>query len=146
MLYIDNEYRVRSQFGELVKAMIVSDKKKGLSKFEEYTKVLVDNVNQTFERNPEQVDASSTLKPYIKDADSGKTMHDTEGWKTLETSIRIIQKIIEAVGTDLYQFELQSILDVIVRSRDHINRFVREISYHVINAIFETSILIFEEG
>jgi len=66
-------------------------------------------------------------------------MHDTEGWKSLETSMRILQNIIEAIGPALYDFELERILTCIIKGVDHINRFVREISYFVIHAIFETS-------
>lgn len=66
-------------------------------------------------------------------------MHDTEGWKSLETSMRILQGIIEAIGTKLYGFELDRILDCILKGVDHINRFVREISYFVLNAIFAAS-------
>jgi len=69
-------------------------------------------------------------------------MHDTEGWKSLETSMRILQHLIEAIGVRLYDFELSEILQVIVKGVDHINRFVREISYFVIHAIFQTSSLI----
>ena len=43
------------------------------------------------------------IKP---DQDSGKTMHDTEGWKSLETSMRNLQCLIEAIGTHLYAFDL----------------------------------------
>ena len=67
-------------------------------------------------------------------------MHDSEGWKSLETSMRNLQNLIEAIGTHLYAFDLTVILDVIERAIAHLNRFVREISYFVINAILETSI------
>ena len=66
-------------------------------------------------------------------------MHDSEGWKSLETSMRNLQNLIEAIGTHLYSFDLTVILEVIERSIAHLNRFVREISYFVINAILETS-------
>jgi hypothetical protein len=72
-------------------------------------------------------------------------MHDTEGWKSLETSMRILQNIIEAIGTKLYDFELDRIHQIIMKGVDHINRFVREISYFVINAIFMTSAKILTE-
>ena len=67
-------------------------------------------------------------------------MHDSEGWKSLETSMRNLQNLIEAIGTHLYAFDLNVILEVIERAIAHLNRFVREISYFVINAILETSI------
>jgi len=44
-----------------------------------------------------------------------------------------------------YKFDLDPILAVIVRAVDHLNRFVREISYLVMNAIFMTSKGILEE-
>ena len=67
-------------------------------------------------------------------------MHDTEGWKSLETSMRNLQSVIEAIGPQLYSFDLKEILEVVKKSIAHLNRFVREISYFVINAIFETSV------
>lgn len=73
------------------------------------------------------------------DKDNGKSMHDTEGWKSLETSMRILQHIIEAIGVRLYAFDLKRVLVLIQKGVDHINRFVREISYFVIKGIFHTS-------
>lgn len=81
------------------------------------------------------------MRPLIgPDSQSGKTMHDSEGWKSLETSMRNLQNLIEAIGPDLYTFDLSVILEVIEKSIAHLNRFVREISYFVINAILETSV------
>lgn len=119
--------------------------------FEKLRDMLLDNIEATFEREPEGgVDASAnpevankTLQTgkmiQIRKDETGKTMHDTEGWKSLETSMRILQNVIEAVGVQLYGFELDRILNCIKKGVDHINRFVREISYFVINAIFLAS-------
>jgi len=54
--------------------------------------------------------------------------------------MRTLQNIIEGIGTNLYQFNLDKVLAVIEKAIAHLNRFVREISYFVINAIFETSV------
>ena len=67
-------------------------------------------------------------------------MHDSEGWKSLETSMRNLQHLIEAIGPSLYEFDLSIILEVVVKAIAHLNRFAREIAYFVINAIFETSV------
>ena len=72
-------------------------------------------------------------------------MHDTEGWKSLETSMRNLYHIIDAIGVRLYTFDLDRVLNVIKKGVDHINRFVREISYFVIKGIFATSTLIFKD-
>eukprot|EP00352_Strombidinopsis_acuminata_P000487 CAMPEP_0176347616 /NCGR_PEP_ID=MMETSP0126-20121128/7205_1 /TAXON_ID=141414 ORGANISM="Strombidinopsis acuminatum, Strain SPMC142" /NCGR_SAMPLE_ID=MMETSP0126 /ASSEMBLY_ACC=CAM_ASM_000229 /LENGTH=125 /DNA_ID=CAMNT_0017695909 /DNA_START=384 /DNA_END=761 /DNA_ORIENTATION=+ len=123
--------------------MITLDQDRGAKEFTMLKDILLSNINETFEREPQGgSDASSKLiKPELN---SGKTMHDTEGWKSLETSMRILQNIVEAIGNNLYQFELDEIIRVITKSIDHINRFVREISYLLINAIFETSSKILE--
>ena len=77
--------------------------------------MLLQNIEDTFTREPEGgVDASANEnlihnKKINVDVD-GKTKHDTEGWKSLETSMRILQNIIEAVGTRLYDFNLDRIL------------------------------------
>jgi len=58
--------------------------------------MLLDNIEQTFTREPlGGVDASSTLVGHKKqitpfEESENKTMHDTEGWKSLETSMRIL--------------------------------------------------------
>jgi hypothetical protein len=116
--------------------------------------MLLTNIEHTFTREPlGGSDASANPnvlheKKITPFAESGnKTMHDTEGWKSLETSMRIMQNIIEAIGTHLYQFELDRVLEVVTRGVDHINRFVREISYFVINAVYVASAGIYtEEG
>jgi len=63
--------------------------------------LLLKNINETFEREPKGGSDASTkiIKP---EENSGKTMHDTEGWKSLETSMRILQNIVEAIGNNLY--------------------------------------------
>jgi hypothetical protein len=50
------------------------------------------------------------------------------------------------VGTKLYDFELDRILSCIIKGVDHINRFVREISYFVLKAIFIASKEILQDG
>ena len=74
-------------------------------------------------------------------------MHDTEGWKSLETSMRILQNIIEAIGVRLYAFDMNRVHNCITKGVNHINRFVREISYFVMNGIFIASKDVFvDEG
>lgn len=156
----DGEFRVRNQLGLLLRAMISHHQEKGAQHFDKLKDMLLKDIEETFEREPEGgVDASADPtvlqkgKPSSKpgtpkgrmmganfiNSEGGKTQHDTEGWKSLETSMRILQNIIEAIGVRLYDFALDRILQCIIKGVDHINRFVREISYFVINAIFLTS-------
>ena len=148
----DGEFRVRNQLGLLLRAMISHHPEKGAQHFDKLKEMLLNDIEATFEREPEGgVDASADPsvvlkgKKLINAGDGGKTQHDTEGWKSLETSMRILQNIIEAMGVSLYDFALDRILQCIIKGVDHINRFVREISYFVINAIFLTSAKIMAE-
>jgi len=142
---LDPEFRVRNHLGKLLRAMITVDLEKGAQHFDGLKNALLDNIDQTFIREPcGGVDASANIRltsngKQINIDESGKAMHDTEGWKSLETSMRILQNIIEAMGTRLYEFELDRILKCILKGVDHINRFVREISYFVLKAIFDAS-------
>ena len=49
--------------------------------------------------------------------------------------MRIFQKMIEALGAD-FDFDPE-IVDLLVKSANHINRFVSEIAYFVIKSIYE---------
>lgn len=141
-LMTDHEFRVRNQLGLLLREMIGADAEKGAYHFEALKEMLLRNIEETFTREPQggqDASANPLVGKKINVDETGKAMHDTEGWKSLETSMRILQNIIEAIGPALYDFELERILTCIIKGVDHINRFVREISYFVIHAIFETS-------
>lgn len=43
-------------------------------------------------------------------------MHDTEGWKSLDTSINCLKSLIEAVGDNIFNFDIAEILVIIVKS------------------------------
>jgi hypothetical protein len=66
-------------------------------------------------------------------------MHDTEGWKSLETSMRLLQKMIEALGTDFLVFDFSEVTEILLKAANHLNRFVREITYFVIEALYKIS-------
>ena len=148
-LLIDSEFRVRNEVGRLLREMILKDQDKGAKHFESLRDRVLQNIEETFEREPEGgVDASADISKVTKTInvdETGKTKHDTEGWKSLETSMRILQNIVEAMGSRLYDFDLDRVLNCIKKGVDHINRFVREISYFLINAVFLASASIFSD-
>ena len=114
-LIVDAEFRVRNQSALLLKAIIGSDQSGlGVQNFDRMKDRILMNILATFERDTSG-DASGALattlptgkvvsvRPLIgPDSASGKTMHDSEGWKSLETSMRNLQNLIEAIGTHLY--------------------------------------------
>jgi len=64
-------------------------------------------------------------------------MHDTEGWKSLDTSMNCLKNLIEAMGKSVVELDLSQILKVLINSSKHLNRFVREIAFQMINVLFE---------
>lgn len=52
-------------------------------------------------------------------------MHDTEGWKSLDTSMNCLKNLIEAMGKSVVELDLSQILKVLINSSKHLNRFVR---------------------
>lgn len=66
-------------------------------------------------------------------------MHDTEGWKSLETSMRLLQHMIQALGTDFLVFDFSDVIEILLKAASHLNRFVREITYFVIEELYKIS-------
>lgn len=54
----------------------------------------------------------------------------------METTLRTYQSLVEACGQEIYRFDLAKMIEGVKGSIGHTNRFVREVSYNVIQAIF----------
>jgi len=66
-------------------------------------------------------------------------MHDTEGWKSLDTSMNCLKSLIEAIGKKAFTIDLSEVLAVIMKSALHINRFVRDIAFQIINVLLDAA-------
>lgn len=95
-LIVDEEFRVRNQSAFLIGAILKTDpEREGSQHFDTLKDMLIQNIVDTFNRDSSG-DASGTLsgkkvqiRPLAQpDSETGKTMHDSEGWKSLETSMR----------------------------------------------------------
>ena len=161
----DEEFRVRNSIGDIMQKLIILD---GSKVYDDFKQTLFDNINETFDRDPVGTDASSNMstqgsinslydKPVTEEVKfenpmdmltekhpktwGKKTsdMHDTEGWKSLETSMRLLQRMIQALGTDFLVFDFKEVTDVLLKAAGHLNRFVREITYFVIEELYKIS-------
>ena len=65
-------------------------------------------------------------------------MHDTEGWKSLDTSLNSLRNLLEVMGSKLFDFKVDNVFAIIKKAAFHMNRFVREIGYYMINVVLET--------
>ncbi|CAI2359487.1 unnamed protein product [Moneuplotes crassus] len=154
ILFIDEEFRVRNNVGDIMKKLIKVD---GSKIYDEFKDLLFTNIRDTFNRDPKGSDASSNPNieekkeslpnsqkiitekhPSLWDKQTDD-MHDTEGWKSLETSMRLLQKMIEALGTDFLIFDFKEVTELLLKAANHLNRFVREISYFVVESLYKIS-------
>eukprot|EP00954_Amorphochlora_amoebiformis_P020109 1336982-Amorphochlora_amoeboformis.AAC.1 len=68
-------------------------------------------------------------------AELREQMHDTEGWKSLETSFNALKCIITGTKGAFSRFVDDNFLALLEVASMHTNRFVREITYHTTAAI-----------
>jgi hypothetical protein len=61
--------------------------------------------------------------------------HDTEGWRTLETSFKALQSIMRGGAATFGPLIDDNLVSLLVRSGDHKNRFVRESGYFAIGML-----------
>ncbi len=64
-------------------------------------------------------------------------MHDTEGWKSLDTSMNCLKNLIEAIGKSIFGVDLSQILEIVIKSAQHLNRFVKEIAFQIIDVLYQ---------
>lgn len=76
-----------------------------------------------------------------------KIVHETEGWKGLETAVLALKGIIEGCGMRIFEDAkeiddvrcLEDIVGIVTKGRHHENRFVREGGLRLLTAIIEVS-------
>lgn len=71
----------------------------------------------------------------IRRSSSVEIFHDTAGWKSLETSMKCIQCMINGCGPQFQEMINQDLLDLIFVALKHSNRFVRETGYYVFGSL-----------
>ena len=155
------EVRVREIVSEVIEQLC---KNLGIPIFRRVQQRLRDDIISTFDRDQElaeqEADASATLNAE-KHTD---LRHDTEGWKSLETSYKCLKGLLRGVGTSevvdevvrgaeisaeellavdvlstAYKTGKQSMLPLIFKGTKHLNRFVRETSYFLLDVISENA-------
>ncbi|CAL1530399.1 unnamed protein product [Lymnaea stagnalis] len=68
-------------------------------------------------------------------SDSAQMLHDTAGWKSLETYMKCLQSVILGCGHLFNDYVDQELLDLIFEALLHTNRFVRETGFYVCGAL-----------
>ena len=88
------------------------------------------NIQETLNRETDN--ATYTQIKFTQTDDSQVLMPEYEGWRSLESSLRSLQSIIQAMDQETLQSDLTKVVQLLQQSSQNINRFVREITFHVI--------------
>ena len=122
--FLENaEFRVRIVAGDLLGSLCIAIDPKIYEKCEPK---LIKSIKENLTRD---IPGDSTSTNGSKDAK--EIFHDTAGWKSLETSMKGLQSIIEGCGESFLRFVNNELLDLIFETLNHTNRFVRETGYYL---------------
>jgi len=61
--------------------------------------------------------------------------HDTEGWKCLYSAFKTVEQCVRGSGSEFALEPNDKLFELMVRSTKHINRFVRECAFELVDAI-----------
>ncbi|CAB4037342.1 Leishmanolysin-like peptidase, partial [Paramuricea clavata] len=131
----DNEARVRQTAGEVLGVLC---REIGAIVYEKCRTELLKSVEANLERHIPG-DTMSEGQAFTDDAiavDLGKKnsiqiVHESAGWRHLETSMRCLQHVIEGCGPSFSKYITKELLKLLFQALDHTNRFVRETGYQV---------------
>ncbi|VEL11690.1 unnamed protein product [Protopolystoma xenopodis] len=123
------EFRVRIAAGDLMGIMC---SKTGEHLFRYFLPSVKKGISENLERSSEcQIGPPSDLPKEIKEKIS--ILHDTAGWKHLETWMKCLQSLIAGLGPERFkQIQDPELLDIIFKAVAHTNRFVRETGYDLL--------------
>ena len=132
----DDEVRVRVTSGEFLGALC---KAYGLKIYENYHEIVFDLVREHIERAFERSNSIGNNESSGRMSPQQEILHDTAGWRNLETSVKCLQALIDGSGDSpaFHEFIDQNLLDLIFVSLQHQNRFVRETGYQTCATIIE---------
>ena len=115
-LYDDSEARLRTAAGETLGVLA---QRRPDEVFAASREILVRLIKETLQRDDDDAEATSAV-------------HDTAGWRNLESSVASLRHLMEAVRVESVDGE---ILGLILKTLSHQNRFVRETGFRTLCAI-----------
>ncbi|KAF0991910.1 hypothetical protein HZS_7411, partial [Henneguya salminicola] len=127
------EFRVRLLAGELIGEIASKDSHKV---YQMTICKIIELIKSNLTRESEAVPNETHFDIH----ETEKLMHDTSGWKFLETSMKSLQSLIKGCADWPGPIVSIEIINLLIDCSRHLNRFVRETSMYVFNSIFEIDI------
>ena len=129
----DDEVRVRIGSGEFLGALCKAFGPKVYEEYKDSVFALIgENIERSCEKSMESIENSGRMSPR-----SEEILHDTAGWRNLESSMKCLQSLVNGCGQNFRQYVDQNLLDLIFTSLQHQNRFVRETGYQTTATVIE---------
>ena len=146
-----SEVRVRLSIAEVLHSLTAVE---GLEVFLPMREILLESIGRNYTRSTEEpeemeIDPRDIMPSSPRSAALGhfkhtNLMHDTEGWKSLETCMKALQRMCEALGPSLFE-EVAShdFVQFLLGTLSHTNRFVRETGFFTVASIVRLASLPF---
>jgi len=131
-LLLDSEYRVRKAVAGVLRECCRRD---GLVTYETLQGEVLGNIRETFTRAPDAEEA--TGGPDAPPPSPPTFLPDTEGWRTLETSMGALEAMMQGCGSAFTPHINDELLSLLAECSRHTNRFVREYAFFAYKDVFD---------
>lgn len=145
----DEEPRVRGAVADCVRALALQ---RGTSIFDAMGQQITLSIQAAFARDPVAAEngggssGDAAAQPDFlgqllqtsyrqQRPGQGELRHDTEGWRSLESSFHALQALVEGCGSACLPFLTAELRQLVLDSLLHQNRFVRERGHRVVSAV-----------
>lgn len=135
-LLLDEEYRVRKSVAGVLRECC---KRNGLATYDMLQEQVLGNIRKTFARAPDSGEATSVEgNAAVPSAPVAPPtfLHDTEGWRTLETSMGALEAMMQGCGATFSPRVDAEMLGLLAECARHTNRFVREYAFFAYKDVF----------
>eukprot|EP00439_Symbiodinium_sp_Y106_P014836 s6215_g2.t1 len=135
-LLTDREYRVRKATAAVLRECCLRD---GLAVYDKMGKIVLHDIQDKFKRpQEEELPSEPGQGGYAEAPPAPPTfLHDTEGWRSLETSMGALEAMMQGCGLAFTPRIDDSMLSLMEECSKHTNRFVREYTYFALKNVFE---------
>jgi len=136
-LLVDPEYRVRKAVSSVLRECCQRD---GLVIYDKMGKIVLDDIRDKFKRpeeEPKEPKEPEQNAGYAEPPAPPVFLHDTEGWRSLETSMGALEAMMQGCGEAFTPYIDESMLDLMQECSRHTNRFVREYTYFALKNVYD---------
>jgi len=125
-LLADKEYRVRKAVAVVLEECCQRD---FLQIYDALSDVVLGDIRDKFSRVVDAGEADPAAPPTF--------LPDTEGWRSLETSMGALEAMMKGCGSAFTPRISAEMLDLLYECSKHTNRFVREYAYFALGNVFD---------